>query len=106
MGDRNPSCRGGLAGYGLSSIPELHTFKLLNLAGLFYALLLVLSEMIATDSWKDFCVRKLAPSVSWAHTAIPAGAIFGSLIAVIMRKPSSGAVGFFFLHSGDIPYLY
>jgi hypothetical protein len=88
---------GLFAGYGLSSIPELHTYKLLNLAGLFYALLgvLVLSEMIATDGWKDFCVRKLAPSVLWGHTTIPVGTIFGSLIAAIMRKPSSRAGGLF-----------
>ena len=85
------------AGYGLSSIPELRTYKLLNLAGLFYALLgvLVLSEMIATDGWKDFCVRKLAPSVLWGHTAIPVGAILGSVIAAIMHKPSSRPVGYF-----------
>lgn len=85
------------AGYALSSIPELRTYKLLNLAGLFYALLgvLVLSEMIATDRWKDFCVRKLAPSVLWSHTTIPVGAICGSVIAAIMHKPSSLAVGLF-----------
>jgi len=84
-------------GYLLSSIPELRTYKLLNLAGILYAFLgvLVLSEMIATDGWKDFCVRKLAPSIVWGHTAIPVGAILGSVIAAIMHKPSSLAVGLF-----------
>ena len=88
---------GLFSGYRLSSIPELHTYKLLNLAGLFYALLgvLVLSELIAADGWKDFCVRKLAPSIVWGHTTIPVGAIFGGVIAAIMHKPSPWAVGLF-----------
>jgi hypothetical protein len=79
-------------------VPDLRTYKLLNLAGLFYALLgvLVLSELIAADDgWRDFCVRKLAPSIVWGHTNIPVGAILGSFIAWIMHKPSPGAVGIF-----------
>ncbi|WP_169746925.1 hypothetical protein [Edaphobacter aggregans] len=51
--------------------------------------------MLATDGWKDFCVRKLAPSIVWGHTAIPVGAILGGVIAAIMHKPSSLAVGLF-----------
>jgi hypothetical protein len=95
---------GLFAGYGLSSMPELRTYKLLNLAGLFYALLgvLVLSEMIATDGWKDFCVRKLAPSIVWGHTTIPVGAILGSVIAAIMHKPSPRRRHLFFCILGMV----
>ena len=88
---------GFFAGYRLSSIPELRTYKLLNLAGILYAFfgVLVLSEMLATDGWKEFCVRKLAPAILWIHTIAPFGAFIGSSIAGIMHKPSSLAVGLF-----------
>jgi hypothetical protein len=88
---------GFFAGYRLSSIPELRTYKLLNLAGILYAFMgvLVLSEMLATDGWKEFCVRKLAPAILWIHSTAPLGAFIGSSIAGMMHKPSSLAVGLF-----------
>jgi hypothetical protein len=88
---------GFLAGYRLSSIPELRTYKLLNLFGIVYAFfgVLVLSEMLATDGWKEFCVRTLAPAILWIHTVAPLGACIGSSIAGMMHKPSSLAVGLF-----------
>jgi hypothetical protein len=85
------------AGYRLSSIPDLRTYKLLNLAGLLYAFLgvLVLSEMLASNRWKDFCVRRLAPAILWFQTTVPIGALLGSIMAQIMRKPSSSTVTLF-----------
>jgi len=80
VGDRYLFTVGVYAGYRLSSIPELRSSKLLNLAGLLYAFLgvLVLSEMLANKQWKDFCVTRLAPAISWIHIIIPFGAFFGS----------------------------
>src|ERR1700687_2793505 len=85
------------AGYRLSSVPDLRTYKLLNLAGLLYAFLgvLVLSEMLATNRWKDFCVRRLAVGILWIQTVVPLGALVGSIVAQIMRKPSASTVTLF-----------
>jgi hypothetical protein len=90
---------GFFVGYRLSSIPNLQTYKLLNLAGLLYAFsgVLVLSEILATGRWKDFCVVRLAPSVSWIQTTVPFGAFFGSFAATMMRKPSGFSVALFSL---------
>lgn len=81
-------------GYFLSRIPDLQTYKLLNVAGLLYTFLgvLVLSEHFATDKWKDFCVNKLAPSVLWVHTIVPFGAFLAGFTAHVVRKPSGGVV--------------
>jgi len=62
---------GVAAGYRLGSLPRLETYKLLNVAGLFYDLLavLVLSEIVASSAgWKKISVEKIAPGVLWFHT--------------------------------------
>jgi hypothetical protein len=86
-------------GYRLSSIPNLQTYKLLNLVGLIYAFLgvLVLSEILAVDGWKNFCVKKLAPSVSWVQTIVPFGAFVGSSIGLLRRNPSGILVALYSL---------
>jgi hypothetical protein len=90
---------GFFAGYRLSSIPNLQTYKLLNLVGLIYAFLgvLVLSEILAVEGWKNFCVKKLAPSVSWIQTVVPFGALVGSSIAAFRGNPSGSLVALFSL---------
>jgi hypothetical protein len=93
---------GFYVGYWLSSIPELRSAKLLNLVGLLYAFLgvLVLSEIFATKQWKDFCVLWLAPTILIIHSLIPIGAIFGSLFAIFLHRPSSFLILFFSLFFG------
>ncbi len=91
------------AGYRLSLIPGLRTYKLLNLAGLLYTLLgmLVLSEILATEQWKDLCVKRVAPAIYYIQSIFPLGAIVGGLASLvvtslIMHKASSSAKVFFF----------
>lgn len=91
---------GFAAGYRLSGLLKLETYKLLNVAGLSYDLLgvLVLSELLAsTPKWKSLCVKYLAPGVVWFHILFPGAAFIGSLIAIFMRRPSSGTAAQFFL---------
>jgi hypothetical protein len=79
-------------GYRLSTLPKLETYKLLNLAGLFYDFLgvVVLSEMAATHAkWKKTSVEKIAPTVLWFHMVFPLGAILGSGLAAIFAHPAS-----------------
>lgn len=86
---------GFIAGYELSSISGLRTYKLLNLAGLFYTFLgvLVLSELLATARWKAFCVRWIAPMIFWPHMIIPVGSLIGSgAVGQMMSKPSADIV--------------
>jgi hypothetical protein len=68
------------AGYWLAALPGLQTNELLNLVGLSYNFLgvLVLSELLAVSAtWKNICVKFLAPGVLWLHTLIPLGACVG-----------------------------
>jgi len=88
------------AGYRLSGLRALETYKLLNVAGLSYDLLgvLVLSELLAsTPTWKSLCVKYLAPGVVWFHILFPGAAFISSLIAIFLRRPSSGTAAQFFL---------
>lgn len=88
------------AGYRLSALPRLETYKLLNVAGLSYSFfgVLVLSELLAASaSWKNVCVKFLAPAVLWFHALIPLGAFVGALVPAQLRKPSSAIVAKFFV---------
>jgi Na+/melibiose symporter-like transporter len=87
------------AGYRLSTLPRLETYKLLNVAGLSYSLLgmLVLSELLASATWKRICVKFLAPAVLWLHSLIPLGAFVGAFVAKLMHKPSWEIVCKFFI---------
>jgi hypothetical protein len=104
-------CLGFIVGLQMSGLSRLQSSKLLNLAGLAYTLLgvLVLSEVLATDTWKAFCVRWLAPTILWFHTVVPLGAFLSSLAGMAMHKPSSSTVGRFsasFLSYSMIPLLF
>jgi hypothetical protein len=91
---------GFFAGYWLSSIPGLRTYKLLNIVGILYALLgvSVLSEIFATSRWKGFCVQWLAPAILWIHTISLLGAFLcGFVAAKILHKSSGLAVAHFSL---------
>ena len=91
---------GVVAGYRLSGLQKLETYKLLNVAGLSYDLLgvLVLSELLASSQkWKSLCVNYIAPGVVWFHILFPGAAFVSSLIAIFMRRPSSGTAAQFFL---------
>jgi hypothetical protein len=87
------------AGYRLSALPRLETYKLLNVAGLSYSLLgvLVLSELLASARWKRTCVKFLAPAVLWLDSLIPLGAFAGAFVAQLTHKPSSEIVRKFFI---------
>ncbi len=81
------------AGYHLSTLPKLETFRLINIAGLFYDLLgvLVLSEIVGSnETWKKISVDWIAPAVLWLHTVFPLGALFGGLLAAGLVRNSSG----------------
>ena len=82
---------GCAVGYGLSRLPRIESDRLLNVAGLSYTLLgvLVLSEVLAGGTWKNFCVKFLAPGVLWFHSIVSIGALLGSgLLARHMDRPS------------------
>jgi hypothetical protein len=82
-----PGCR-------LASLPRLETYKLLNVAGLFYDLLavLVLSEIVASSArWKRISVEKIAPGVLWFHTVFPLGVSLGGLLAAVLLHSSAWA---------------
>lgn len=80
---------GFAGGYRMSGLPKLETDKVLNLAGLVYTFLgvLVLSEVLATERWKGFCVRWLAPTILWLHSIVPLGAFASSFAGQIMKRP-------------------
>ncbi len=96
-------CLGFVVGYRFSRISKLDTAKLLNIVGLYYALLgiLVLNEILAPNAkWKRVSVELIAPATLWAHTAIPIGAAVGAAVAFSAHWPSASivfkfAVGFF-----------
>jgi hypothetical protein len=85
------------AGYWLAALPGLQTNELLNLVGLSYNFLgvLVLSELLAVSAtWKNICVKFLAPGALWLHTLIPLGACVGAqLHEVRTLSRASGVVG-------------
>jgi len=89
------------AGYRLSALPRLETYKLLNVAGLSYSFLgvLILSELLAANAkWKNICVNFLAPGVLWFHFLFPLGALFGAVVpAQMTHKPSSAVAEHFLL---------
>jgi hypothetical protein len=87
------------AGYRLSALPRLETYKLLNAAGLCYSFfgVLVLAELLASARWKNICVKYLAPAVLYFHALFPFGAYVGAhMSAQLMHKPSSWIVWKFF----------
>src|SRR6202035_2519577 len=72
---------GLLAGYRLSGVPRLETYKLLNVVGLLYDFLgiVVLSDLaISNPKWKKASVDLIAPAVLWLHTIFPFGVLLGS----------------------------
>ena len=86
---------GFFLGYKLSSIPNLDTSKLLNIAGLLYSLIgvLVLSEMLSsTTQWKKGSVEILAPFILYLHSVVPFGAL---LMGSVTSCPSSATVSKF-----------
>ena len=85
---------GAVIGYRLSYIPGLRAYKLLNIGGLILAFrgFLVLSEILASEWWKAFCINRIAPVVLWAHSIVPLGAAVGGVAGQIMRKPSAPVV--------------
>jgi hypothetical protein len=96
-------CIGTVLGYGLSSLPHLVSFKLLNIFGILYGLLgiAVLAEFVVkNDRLKRFIVYRLAGVVLWSSTILPFGVLLGSGIAHMRNEPSAGvaaaaAVSFF-----------
>lgn len=87
-------CLGVAAGCQLASLPKLETYKLLNVAGLFYDFIavLVLSEMASSSAkWKKISVEKMAPAVLWLHTVFPLGVSLGGVLAAVLLHSSSWA---------------
>jgi hypothetical protein len=86
---------GVAAGYRLSILPKLESYKLLNVVGLSYDFLavLVLSEIAAsTEKWKKISVETIARVVLWFHTTFPLGASLGGFLAgLLLHGSSSGA---------------
>jgi hypothetical protein len=84
----------GLAtGYHLSTLPKLETYKLLNVAGLFYDFLgvVVLSEIaVSSGRWKKISVDRIAPAVLWLHMVFPLGVFVGGLFGTVVVQSSSG----------------
>jgi hypothetical protein len=85
------------AGYWLAALPGLRTNQLLNLVGLSYSFLgvVVLSELLAVSAtWKNVCVKFLAPAVLWVHTLVPLGACVGAQLQEVRTlSRASGVVG-------------
>lgn len=99
---------GLLAGYRLSQLPHLESYKLLNVIGLFYDLLAVvaLSELAArSEKWKMVAVNHVAPAVMWLHTLFPAGGILGGVMAMVFRLPSAAKVATFAMGFGSYSIL-
>lgn len=91
---------GMAAGYRLSSLPKVESYKVLNVVGLSYDFLavVVLSKIAApSEKWKRISVETIARVVLWFHTTFPLGASFGGFLAAVLLhgSPSGAAVSSF-----------
>src|SRR5579864_8650303 len=90
---------GGITGYRLAAVPNLQTYKLLNIVGLLYDLLgvFVLSELLGSSTkWRSISVHTIAPAVLWLHTIFPLGALIGAgFTGIVAHRPSWSVVAKF-----------